>query len=181
MQTKIMILSDIHGGYYNLDKVLAIYEDEHFDRLFVLGDLFGYSYDKNDDRILERINFVEDSVLVRGNCDYGMNGEDIRQLTIEGVRFTLTHGNMYGLMKLVQTDTDIICVGHSHIPSIRRHENKYIINPGSVARSRQGENSFAVIEDGFIRLKTIDNVTFEEVKIENLPRGTGNPNLESSV
>lgn len=165
MLPKIMILSDIHGGYYNLDRALEYYKTENFERLFVLGDLFGYSFDEADDVILDRIKSVPDSILVRGNCDGWLDCEDIRELRIDGVRITLTHGHRYPLMTLMKTDADIICVGHSHIPAIRRYNGKIIINPGSVARSRSGPNSFATIEDGVIRIRSLDYEILEEMKI----------------
>lgn len=165
MLPKIMILSDIHGGYYNLDRALAYFEEEKFERLFVLGDLFGYSFDETDDEILKRIREVRNSVLVKGNCDGFLDCEDIRQLVINGTRITLTHGHRHNLMSLVRTDADIICVGHSHIPVIREYAGKIIINPGSVARSRSGPESFATIEDGYIRIRSLDYEVLQEMKL----------------
>ena len=158
MLPKIMILSDIHGGYYNLDRALAYYEKEKFERLFVLGDLFGYSFDETDDEILKRLREVQ-------NCGGWLDCEDIRELVIDGKRITLTHGHRYMLMSLLRTDADIICVGHSHIPVIREYAGKLIINPGSVARSRSGPESFATIEDGFARIRSLDYDVLEERKI----------------
>ena len=37
---KYMIISDIHGGIYDLNTVLDIYCNEKCDKLIVLGDLF---------------------------------------------------------------------------------------------------------------------------------------------
>ena len=165
MLPKIMILSDIHGGYYNLDRALAYYEKEKFERLFVLGDLFGYSFDETDDEILKRIREVRNSVIVRGNCDGWLEFEDIRELVIDGTRITLTHGHKQTLMSLLRTDADIICVGHSHIPVIKEHAGKIIINPGSIARSRSGPESFATVEDGIIRIRDLDFEVLEEMKL----------------
>lgn len=165
MLPKIMILSDIHGGYYNLDRALDYFEKQKFERLFVLGDLFGYSFDETDDVILERIRSVPDSIIVRGNCDGWLDCEDRRELKIDGVRITLTHGHKYPITELMKTDADIICVGHSHIPAIRRYNGKIILNPGSVARSRSGPDSFATIEDGIIRIRSLDYEVLEEMKI----------------
>lgn len=169
MQTRIMIISDIHGGIYNLEKVLAIYENEHFDRLFVLGDLFGYSYDQAEDRILERLNGIKDCVMVRGNCDpQTLRCEDIQRLIIEGVKITLTHGHRFGLFSMLREDADIICQGHTHRPSISVAKNRVVLNPGSVAASRKGPNTFATIEDGYIYLKSIDNEVLEKVEMPEM-------------
>ena len=169
MQTRIMIISDIHGGLYNLEKVLAVYEAEHFDRLFVLGDLFGYSYDETEDRILERINGIKDCVMVKGNCDpQTLRCEDVRRLTIEGVKITLSHGHRFGLFSLLREDADIICLGHTHRPSISVGSKRITLNPGSVSKSRSGPNSFATIEGGYIYLKSIDNEVLEKVEMPEI-------------
>ena len=169
MQTRIMIISDIHGGIYNLEKVLAIYENEHFDRLFVLGDLFGYSYDPAEDRILERLNGIKDCVMVRGNCDpQTLRCEDVQRLKIEDLKITLTHGHRFGLFSMLREDADIICHGHTHRPSISIGKNRVVINPGSVSASRKGPNSFATIEGGYIYLKSIDNEVLEKVDMSEV-------------
>lgn len=169
MQTRIMIISDIHGGLYNLEKVLDIYEKEHFDRLFVLGDLFGYSYDQAEDRILERLNGIRDCVMVRGNCDpQTLRCEDIQRLIVEGVKITLTHGHRFSLFNMLREDADIICLGHTHRPSISIGQKRVVINPGSVSASRKGPNSFATIEGGYIYLKSIDNEVLEKAEMSGV-------------
>ena len=169
MKTRIMIISDIHGGLYDLSKVLAIYEKEHFDRLFVLGDLLGYSYDQAEDRILELLNGIKDCAMVRGNCDpQTLRCEDILRLNIEGVKFTLTHGHRFSLFSMLRDDSDIICQGHTHRPSISVAKNRIVLNPGSITASRKGPNSFATIEDGYIYLKSTDNVVFEKVEMPEM-------------
>ena len=42
---KLLVVSDIHGDYESLNKVI---HNESFDRLIVLGDLLPYSYDYED-------------------------------------------------------------------------------------------------------------------------------------
>ena len=44
---KCMIISDIHGSYQDLRRVMDIYEEEQFDKLIILGDIL-YHGPRND-------------------------------------------------------------------------------------------------------------------------------------
>ena len=55
MLSEKMVLSIIHGGYYDPDLALKHFEKDKFERLFVLGDLSSYSFDETDDMILEQL------------------------------------------------------------------------------------------------------------------------------
>jgi putative phosphoesterase len=85
------------------------------------------------------------------------------QVEREGVRFYLTHATPsdphYGriapnshdwVAELQRLDADVLLVGHSHVPFIRRIGGKLIINPGSVGQPRSGDAraSYAVWDDG---------------------------------
>ena len=53
---KLLIVSDIHGDFKSLEKVL---KNESFDRLVVLGDLFSYGkiiLDLNNNEIIKLIS-----------------------------------------------------------------------------------------------------------------------------
>ena len=85
------------------------------------------------------------------------------QVEREGVRFYLTHAtpsdHHYGriaadsddwVAELERLDADVLLVGHSHMPFIRRIGGKVIVNPGSVGQPRSGDAraSYAVWDDG---------------------------------
>ena len=85
------------------------------------------------------------------------------QVEREGVRFYLTHAtpsdHHYGriaadsddwVAELERLDADVLLVGHSHVPFIRRIGGKVIVNPGSVGQPRSGDAraSYAVWDDG---------------------------------
>ena len=52
--------------------------------------------------------------------------------------------------ELERLDADVLLVGHSHVPFIRRIGGKVIVNPGSVGQPRSGDAraSYAVWDDG---------------------------------
>lgn len=52
-------------------------------------------------------------------------------------------------------EADIILLGHTHFPMIRRIGSQTVVNPGSVGQPRDGDPraSYAVIEDGRVELR----------------------------
>ena len=162
---KIMIISDIHGGYDNLLKVLDIFNKEKYTKLFVLGDLYSFYNTIENDYILNELNAIPNKLIVRGNCDFDMNTPDIITTTIDNKRIVLTHGHLYSNNNLINMDADYIFIGHTHIPSIININNKYIINPGSITKSREGENSFASLDNEYIYIKSLDNKVLKKEKV----------------
>ena len=55
-------------------------------------------------------------------------------------------------------DADVILLGHTHVPAIRRVGNAHLVNPGSLGQPRHGLPSatYAVWEDGHLQIKHID-------------------------
>ncbi len=53
---------------------------------------------------------------------------------------------------------DVVLLGHTHVPAIRRVDNTHIVNPGSLGQPRHGLPSatYAVWEDGHLQIKHID-------------------------
>ena len=82
---KLMIISDIHGSYNDLEKVMHYFDEEQPDRLIILGDIL-YHGPRNDlpkeyapKKVIEMLNSISDSILcVRGNCDCEVRSEERR-------------------------------------------------------------------------------------------------------
>jgi putative phosphoesterase len=57
--------------------------------------------------------------------------------------------------EIAGVEADIILLGHTHLPMIRRIGNQTVVNPGSVGQPRDGDPraSYAVIEDGRVELR----------------------------
>lgn len=162
---KLLMVSDIHGDFKSLEKVL---KNESFDRLVVLGDLFSYGkiiLDLNNNEIIKLLKKYKDKlILIRGNCDYfidyekiGLYANDIITIRVNNHDITLTHGNRYG---------DIFASGHTHIPSIIKERDIIYINPGSIGLPRSGsQKSYLVFDDNYIEIKTIDGVLEKRMNI----------------
>jgi putative phosphoesterase len=91
------------------------------------------------------------AAFVWGNCDfdrmelqrygeklgvacYGAFGD----LTIDGKRFALMHGDDHRLKKrlLAEQQYDYLCQGHTHVPQDIRVGRLHVINPGALHRAR---------------------------------------------
>lgn len=160
---KYMIISDIHGDIYNLNKVLDIYVKEHCNKLIILGDLFNYGIDLNREDIINRLNLMKENIIyVRGNCDNNINGilfdtPYTKEIKIYNKNILLTHGHLYNKNYLLGSNYDIIISGHTHVSCIEKEHDKLFINPGSISKARRGENSFIILNNNNLHLKNIDN------------------------
>ena len=165
---KYMVISDIHGGIYELNKVLDIYVKEHCSKLLILGDLFNYGFDLNRKDIVNRLNLMMNNIIaVSGNCDNNITDilfdmPYINKINLNNKKITLTHGHLYSKDYLSNLDSNIIFTGHSHIASIEIINDKLFINPGSISKSRRGENSFAIIDESKITIRNLDNQILKE-------------------
>lgn len=170
---KYMVISDIHGNIYNLNKVLDIYRQEHCEKLLILGDLFNYGIDLNKEDIVNRLNLLRNSIIyVKGNCDEYVKGllfdtPYFTNIIINNKKLFLTHGHIFDKNYLLSTDSNIVLTGHTHISNIDKINNKIFVNPGSISKSRIGENSFSIIDENSITIRNLDNLIINECKIEN--------------
>ena len=171
---KLLMVSDIHGDFKSLEKVL---KNESFDRLVVLGDLFSYGkiiLDLNNNEIIKLLKKYKDKlILIRGNCDYfidyekiGLYANDIITIRVNNHDITLTHGNRYYRGFMPDFHGDIFASGHTHIPSIIKERDMIYINPGSICLPRSGsQKSYLVFNDNYIEIKTIDGVLEKRMNI----------------
>ena len=165
---KYMVISDIHGSIDNLNKVLDIYLKEHCSKLLILGDLFNYIIDLNRQDIINRLNMMKDNIIaVGGNCDINTKGiyfymPSINNIELNDKCIILTHGHSFTKEYLSKTDADIIFIGHTHIAEIEKINDKLFVNPGSISKSRRGENSFIVVDENSITIRNLNNEIIEK-------------------
>jgi protein phosphatase len=72
----------------------------------------------------------------------------------------------------VSVDADVILVGHTHLPFVRRIGTRTIVNPGSLGQPKDGgpDASYAVWQDGQFSLRKVKYPVEETVaKIGQLP------------
>lgn len=82
---------------------------------------------------------------VGGNCDFDSRAPSSLVFVLEGTRFFVTHGHLYGvkswgLDRLVyaaqEAEAQICFYGHTHTPDARRIAGIQIFNPGSAGYGR---------------------------------------------
>lgn len=183
---KLMIISDIHGAYDDLEKVLAIYQEEKPDKLVILGDIL-YHGPRNDlpegyapKKIIPALNALSERILaVRGNCDAEVDQmvldfpmrSDYLEMYIDGRRFFITHGHLYDEHNFPALSAgDVYLYGHFHVPVFTREKGYYKVNPSSIALPKEGEKSFVIYEKGtfvFYNLHHQPLATYTFAQFEN--------------
>lgn len=139
-------MSDSHGRLSVVDLIPYYHLDA--DYFIHCGDL-GDGYTPED---YEKILFVE------GNCDYFYDTPQIRILDLKnGHRIMILHSHQCPAFppearKIIlkkwakEENCDIVCYGHTHVSDIEEDEDILFINPGSLARPRDGkECSYCIL------------------------------------
>ncbi len=143
---RITVLSDSHGSGVTVDRILN--RERVSDAFIFLGDVTS----DIEDLAFEHSN--KKFYIVSGNCDMFSHYPHNDIANIGGFKIFITHGHTFGVKSGTatlenaarQADCKIALYGHTHIPDIRYADGLYIVNPGSCARSRNGSNSYAVID-----------------------------------
>ena len=144
---KVLIISDSHGRDENLRK--AIGQEAPIDLLIHAGDWEG-----EPSRILGEKTEYEIKT-VAGNMDWSASLESSQLFPLGKHLVFLTHGHRYGvhygmrglLDAAEEYGADVVIFGHIHTPVNEELEGVLLLNPGSIAKPRQGpEKTYMVIE-----------------------------------
>lgn len=178
---KCMIVSDIHGSYEDLKKVIAIYEEEKMDKLILLGDLLYHGprnplpegYNPKETASLLN-HYKEQIIAVRGNCDAEVDQmvlefpmrSDYTELFIDGHRFFVTHGHLYNKEQLPLLNTgDILMYGHFHKPIAKKVDGIVIFNPSSISLPKSGGKSYGVYEENELKIFSLEKRLMNSIKL----------------
>lgn len=175
---KYLVISDIHGSRYYVEKLEKIIEKECPDKIILLGDLYYHGprnplpRDYEPKKVAEILNKYKDEILaVRGNCDAEVdqmisefNIEENIRLEIEGKKFFFSHGHKYNIDFWPNEEFDVLMYGHFHIGFITEKDGKLFVSPGSITCPKNNtKNSYLIIDNGNIVLKDIDGNVIDEV------------------
>ncbi len=128
---RILVVSDVHGDYFNLQKVLL--SQSGAEVVIFCGD---------GEREIQqaKLNFPEKMfICVKGNCDFNSLLKPIEIVTIANKKIFVTHGHLYNA-KLTyynlycaarEQEADILLFGHTHQAFRDCGDNLYVLNPGS--------------------------------------------------
>lgn len=143
---RILVMSDCHRFVRNAEKVLDAHDD--IKTVIFLGD--------GAEKIEELKQFYKDKnfYIVSGNCDSSLHFPTIEQLTVEGNKIIYTHGHIFGvkygterLFEIAQQQgAKLVLYGHTHKAKVEYQDGIYVINPGALYGSREGSESYAIID-----------------------------------
>ena len=112
------------------------------------------------------------TILSKGEKEFLANLPVTLHMEIDGKRCLFSHGSPRGDMykylrpdisqkeledELRDINADIVFIGHTHLPMVRKIHDIIVVNPGSVGQPRDGVPmaSYAVWEDGSISIKRV--------------------------
>lgn len=176
-----MIISDIHGSYDDLKRVMDIYEEEEMDKLLILGDIL-YHGPRNDlpkgyapKKVIPLLNRYKDQIIaVRGNCDAEVDQmvlefpmrADYHELYVDGHRIFMTHGHLYNEDQMpLLLKGDILMYGHFHKPMIYEKDGVIIFNPSSISLPKEGEKSYGVYENNELKVFSLEKTLIKSLEL----------------
>ena len=181
---KILVVSDIHGSSYYAKKAIEKFKELKADKLLLLGDLMYHgprnplTKDYDPLKVSQILNeYAKDIYCVRGNCDSEVDQmlldfnitSDYIVIVNEGRKIFVSHGHVYNPENLpLINNEDIFIFGHIHLPIAKKENNKYILNPGSIALPKENNpNSYGVFVDDCFKIFDIDDNLIKEISFNN--------------
>lgn len=151
---KILVLSDSHGCFKNMESAI---KKERPDMVFHLGDTV---------RDADDIQYAYPELPVRnvcGNCDYSYGADKVLNFELDGVRFYLTHGHLFGVkssyLRVVsaakKANADMLLFGHTHQALCSFDESLKIMNPGSCSAYSRATYGIIWLENRGLTFYTI--------------------------
>ena len=141
---RILIISDSHGRTENIELLRG--RTGNIDLILHCGD--GTS----------ELDFIRSFLGapitgVTGNCDMFSTERSSVNLNIEGKVIHIEHGHMLPYFNdLAMIDHaaangyDVIVFGHTHVQKVFEKDGRYVVNPGSISRPRDGFPSYIILE-----------------------------------
>lgn len=138
MAVRIIVMSDSHGLYSPLEKIV---ERNLSAEIFIhLGD-----GEREVSRLKERYPLL-DIRFVRGNCDLASFAPSILFFGVENKKVIAVHGSSHGvkygldgvLALAKENGADVVLFGHTHARLTEYEDGVHFLNPGSASCPRDG-------------------------------------------
>lgn len=156
---KLLILSDSHGTLTHMRRAVEAVNPTH---VIHLGD---HAADARD---LQREYPMLPIAIVRGNCDFGEDTQEIRLAEYEGVRILMTHGHRHGVksgllrysLAARENQVDVALFGHTHLAYCENEGGIWLLNPGTCGLSLRPTCGIIEIKNGraACRIAAIDEM-----------------------
>jgi putative phosphoesterase len=191
---KIICAGDITGFYPFVNEVIKEIKNKNV--ISVKGNHDEYLIDGKapKDKNIDIKNSVEQMkrIISIKNLDYVKSLPESLNLDIDGNKVLVVHGSPWNHLEgriypdfadfdnFLKVDADVIILGHTHRPFIKRIGNKIIINPGSCGQPRDYNLASYILWDTKKNVLENKRVFFDinKFKEEALKRGTDKKLLE---
>ena len=177
---KFLIVSDIHGSAFYMQKIIDTFNIENCDKLIILGDVYNHGprnplpKEYNPMKVAEILNGIKDKIIVvKGNCDSQVDTlisefsfvEDAVIVSGDKTVFC-THGHVYNKDLKPKTKFDAVIYGHFHTGFIVRIEETVFANAGSVSLPKdKTDNSYLILDKDELILKNFQSEIIAQIKI----------------
>lgn len=175
---KYIVLSDIHGSLFYMQKIMNIIEKEEVEKVILLGDLYYHGprnslpEQYNPMEVCKLLNSIKDKIYcVKGNCDAEVD-EMISEFKFDNhlkiiknnKTLMFTHGHKYNIDNPIE-NVDVLIYGHYHTGFIKKENNIIYVNAGSVSLPKNDtKNSYLIIDDNKIYLKDLNMAIIDEIE-----------------
>ncbi|MVT13758.1 MAG: YfcE family phosphodiesterase [Euryarchaeota archaeon] len=184
--TTILHAGDVVGYYTFPNEVISLFKKWNIisirgnhDRALINGNVFNFN-----EYAAASLNWTSRKIS-KDSLFYILKMKDTLRLNLMGKRVAVYHGapwdNDYYLMEyearegIIPEGIDVLLLGHTHIPFIKKFGNRIILNPGSVGQPRDGDPraSFVRIRDNWDIV--IERVEYDIDKVEESIKKEGLP------
>lgn len=144
---RLLVVSDSHKKASVLDRIIR--KEQTAKEIFFLGDVT----EDIEDLVYEYSD--RNFHIVAGNCDYFSCYKSFDFDVINNIKILYCHGHTFyvksgdkGVLKkfAAENGCKIALYGHTHVADIEYDNGLYVVNPGSCSCSREGPESYAVID-----------------------------------
>lgn len=151
---KLAVFSDSHG---DSKKMLDIVARTRPDMIVHLGD--------GERDVIELRERFPDIPLhaVSGNCDFRTAKPETELFEVEGIKFFITHGHLFGVKstraklieQAVRRSADVVMYGHTHCAQLLETDRLMLLNPGSCGASASPSYAAVTVENGECKAEII--------------------------
>ncbi len=141
---RILIISDSHGRTDNIELI-----KKQIGKI----DLILHCGDGTSDFDYIRSFLGAPVTGVTGNCDMFSQERTSVNLNIEGKIIHIEHGNRIQFLpdsELLEyaaaNGFDVLLYGHTHVQKLLEKNGRFVCNPGSISRPRDGFASYCILE-----------------------------------
>ena len=180
---KYLVISDIHGALSGAQAILDAKTHHKIKTILCLGDIL-YHGPRNDlpqdyapKKVIPIMNGLKNDIIaVRGNCEAEVDQmvlefpcmADYNILPLTNRKVFLSHGHIYSPSHFpTLSNEDAFLSGHTHIPTAKKEDDIYLLNPGSISLPKENHpRTYAILDDTAFTIFTLDHKEYMSIKFD---------------